>query len=57
MVGHGGSCAGPYLADPTSSIPSHSAVIILFKTDSVIFGDCRVSIYKKKCAESVSNKS
>ena len=28
----GGSCAGPYLADPTSSIPSHSAVIILFKT-------------------------
>ena len=52
----GGSCAGPYLADPTSSIPSHSAVIILFKTDSVIFGDCRVSIYKK-CAESVANKS
>ena len=31
MVGHGGSSAGLYLADPTSPIPSHCAVIILFK--------------------------
>ena len=31
MVGHGGSSAGSYLADPTSPIPSHCAVIILFK--------------------------
>ena len=37
MAGHGGSSAGSYLADPTSPIPSHSAVIILFKIDSVIF--------------------
>ena len=28
MVGHGGSSAGSYLADPTSPIPSHCAVII-----------------------------
>ena len=25
MVGHGGSSAGSYLADPTSTIPSHCA--------------------------------
>ena len=27
MVGHGGSSAGSYLADPTSPIPSHCAAI------------------------------
>ena len=38
MVGHGGSSAGSYLAagsyhaSPTSPIPSHCAVIILFKS-------------------------
>ena len=32
MVGHGGSSAGSYLADPTSPIPSHCAVVILFKS-------------------------
>ena len=31
MLGHGGSSAGSYLADPTSPIPSHCAVIILFQ--------------------------
>ena len=31
MVGYGGSSAGSYLADPTSPIPSHCAIIILFK--------------------------
>ena len=30
MLGHGGSSAGSYLADPTSPMPSHCAVIILF---------------------------
>ena len=35
MVGHGGSSAGSYLADPTSPIPSHCAVIILFKCVAV----------------------
>ena len=35
MVGHGGSSAGSYLADPTSPIPSHFAVIILFVSVSV----------------------
>ena len=32
MLGHGGSSAGSYLADPTSPIPSHSAVFILFQS-------------------------
>ena len=36
MVGHGGSSAGSYLADPTSPIPSHCAVIILFKSASIV---------------------
>ena len=27
MLGHGGSSAGSYLADPTSPIPSHCAVM------------------------------
>ena len=35
MVGDGGSSAGSYLANPTSPIPSHCAVIILFKSVSV----------------------
>ena len=32
MVGHGGSSAGSYLADPTSPIPSHCVAIILFQS-------------------------
>ena len=32
MVGHGGSSAGLYLANPTSPIPSHWTVLILFKS-------------------------
>ena len=32
MVGHGGSSAGSYLADPTSPIPSHCASIIVTST-------------------------
>ena len=35
MVGDGGSSAGSYLDDPTSPIPSHCAVIILFKSVAV----------------------
>ena len=31
MVGHGGSSAGSHIADPTYPIPSHCAVIVLFK--------------------------
>ena len=30
MLGHGGSSAGSYLADPTSPIPSHCAVIMYY---------------------------
>ena len=32
MVGHGGSSAGSYLADPTSPIPSHCALIVATST-------------------------
>ena len=32
MVGHGGSSAGSYLADPTSPIPSHCASIVVTGT-------------------------
>ena len=32
MVGHGGSSAGSYLADPTSPIPSHCATIVATST-------------------------
>ena len=36
MVGHGGSSAGSYLADPTSPIPSHCASIVATSTLRVI---------------------
>ena len=32
MVGHGGNSAGSYLADPTTSIPSHCASIAVTST-------------------------
>ena len=32
MVGHGGSSAGSYLADPTSPIPSHCASTVATST-------------------------
>ena len=32
MVGHGGSSAGSYLADPTSLTPSHCASIVTTST-------------------------
>ena len=32
MVGHGGSSAGSYLADPTSPTPSHFASIVVTST-------------------------
>ena len=32
MVGHGGGSAGSYLADPTSSISSHCASIVVTST-------------------------
>ena len=39
MVGHGGSSAGSYLADPTSPIPSHCASIVVTSTLRVNFGE------------------
>ena len=49
MVGHGGSSAGSYLADPTSPIPSHCATVILFKkcpTASIVTSTLRVTSWK-----------
>ena len=37
MVGHGGSSAGSYLADPTSPIPSHCASIVATSTVRIKF--------------------
>ena len=49
-VGHGGSSAGSYLADLTSPIPFHYAVIILFKSVPVhqlsVTSTSRVNISK-----------
>ena len=43
MVGHGGSSAGSYLADPTSPIPSHCVSIVVTSTlrvkASLAYGD------------------
>ena len=43
MVGHGESSAGSYLTDPTSPIPSHCAVIIVFKVFQCI--NCRDKLF------------
>ena len=40
MVGHGGSSAGSYLADPTSPNPSHCASIVTTSTVRVNFRNC-----------------
>ena len=44
MVGHGGSSAGSYLADPTSPIPSHCASIVVTSTVRVK-GNTRVCCF------------
>ena len=53
MLGHGGSSAGSYLADPTSPIPSHCAVIILFQrcrsASIVVTSTVRVNNYMIIC--------
>ena len=57
MVGVGGSSAGWYLADPTSPIPSHCAVITPFTSVSVhqlstlALQELRMVAYLLKCAE------
>ena len=44
MVGHGGSSAGSYLADPTSPIPSHCASIVVTSTFITLMSfDCKRS--------------
>ena len=48
MLGHGGSSAGSYLGDPTSPIPSHCAVIILFQSVAVHHLPC-LALQELKC--------
>ena len=45
MVGHGGSSAGSYLADPTSPIPSHCASIVVTSTVRVNVRGWLIIIY------------
>ena len=52
MVGHGGSSAGSYLADPTSPIPSHCASIVTRSTfrvnvQSMCFYELYESFHRK----------
>ena len=48
MVGHGGSSASSYLADPTSPIPSHCASVVTTSTVRVNpKGDSTVWWYNK----------
>ena len=49
MVGHGGSGAGLYLADPTSPIPSHCASIVATSTVRVNYN------YLLTCVPQISN--
>ena len=44
MVEHGGSSASSYIADPTSPISSHSAVIILFKKSAPVHQSSRLEL-------------
>ena len=45
MVGHGGSSAGSYLANPTSPIPSHCASIAVTSTVRVKTSSYERNIY------------
>ena len=49
MVGHGGSSAGSYLADPTSPIPSHCASIVV--TSALRVKNLRMSSVSEKNLE------
>ena len=44
MIGHGGSRAGSYLADPTSPIPSHCASIVATSTLRVHTGGLHTEV-------------
>ena len=53
MVGHGGSSAGWYPADPTPPIPSHCASIVAISTLRVNYHVQSVEIWKHnvECAD------
>ena len=58
MVGHEGSSAGSYLADPTSPIPSHCASIVVTSTVRVKMttDQCMVTDHEKQATCSVIMK-
>ena len=52
MVGHGGSSAGSYLADPTSPIPSHCASIVATSTvrvEAMLYCICTLNEHESYC--------
>ena len=53
MIGHGGSSAGSYLADPRPQIPSHCVVIILFKSVTVHQLSC-LALKELTCCSNLS---
>ena len=55
MVGHGGSSAGSYLADPTSPTPSHCASIVATSTLRVNAHDFAKHKHKDCCAQTVND--
>ena len=50
MVGHGGSSAASYLADPTSPIPSHCASIVMTSTLTVKISQLDLEVW---CSETL----
>ena len=58
MVGHGGSSAGSYFADPTSPIPSHCASIVTTSTVRVKILACMIeNIIELESKFTISNIS
>ena len=57
MVGHGGSSAGSYLADPTSPIPSHCASIVMTSTLRVNIEPLKAVIKVHKNSKPTNNEA
>ena len=56
MVGHGGSGSGSYLADPTPTIPSHCASIVVTSTLRVKVGNTdRHTLLQFQCKQRLLN--
>ena len=51
MVGHWGSSADSYLADPTSPIPSHCASIVTTSTVRVIASKTKLMVFRRNVSK------